>query len=710
LSSDEIDLSICDREPIHIPGSIQPHGILLVVDPRTMIVTHGAGDIEGRLGSADWIGMSCAELLGEAVDNAIRSEQYEILRHIVPPSSSEPFDISCRLWEQRLIVELEPAAATASTAALLPQLEAAAAVFERALSLNQLCKLAASEFRRLTGYDRVMIYQFQEDDAGVVVGEDVAPGQQSFLHHHFPASDIPKQARALYVRNLVRVIPDVAYSPAPLMPAWKEAEPLDMSDCQLRSVSPVHIQYLKNMGVAASASMSIVKDGMLWGLVACHNASPRLIGADLRASCRALAGILSRQIKAREETDAYRERVRLRTFEDRIVELLLREGSLDMAVSNHLEEIMRMLDADGVAVLRGSEAVCGGRCPASAQIVALARWVISQTSQPIFATDMLSTYYKLPDDELAIAGGLLAMTLSSSEPWVVLWFRAEEVEVVNWAGNPHKNVTPGAAGTLNPRASFDAWTETVHGKARRWTIPEIEAAGRLRVAVTNVWQTRRIQDLNRQLLSTIEQKETLIKQKEFLLGEINHRVQNSLQLVSSFLSLQARESKDPTLQRAIDEARRRIGAVSLVHRRLYNSDQVEAIDAARYIDELLDELIASLGSDWNPHVVRDLQPIMLPNDNAIRVGLVLTELVINANKYAYDGSPGPLRVTLREDRNQFRLVVADEGSGRILTKKGGFGSRLLEALVSQLNGALEYEDNRPGTSATLSAPIRSSRG
>lgn len=709
MSEPDIDLNACDREPIHIPGSIQPHGVLLVIDPASMTITHGAGDIERRLGQTDWVGATCAGVLGAAVVTAVGAAAQGTLRQVSTPSGHGTFDIAYHVSGNRLIVELEPATAIASSAALLPQLEAAAAAFERAPDLKQLCALAAVEFRRLTGYDRVMVYQFLEDDAGVVVAEDAAPGQHSFLNHHFPASDIPRQARALYVRNLVRVIPDVTYVPAPLLPTWRDAAPLDMSDCHLRSVSPIHLQYLKNMEVAASASISIVKDGTLWGLIACHNATPQPIGADIRVACRALAGGLSRQIKAREETDTYRERVRLRTHEDGIVELLLREGSLDTAISNHLGDIMAMLDGDGLAVLRGTEVVTGGRCPAEAEIRKLAAWLVAKAGQPVFATHALGAQYSLPEAARKRAGGILALTLSASEPWMVIWFRAEQTEVVNWAGNPHKNMTAAADGTLNPRASFEAWTETVQGKARRWTLPEIEAAGRLRVAVMNVWQTRRIRDLNRELMSMIEQKETLLQQKEFLMREINHRVQNSLQLVSSFLSLQARDSGDATLHAAIEEARRRIAAVSLVHRRLYSSaDQLEAIDAARYVDDLLTDLVGSIGDDWNRHLIRDLQPVMVPNDRAIGLGLVLTELVINVNKYAYGGAPGPLRVTLTEDRNVFRLTVADSGVGRSSTRKG-FGSRLLAALVGQLGATLDYEDNQPGTRATLSAPIEQAR-
>ena len=708
MSVQEIDLTICDREPIHIPGSIQPHGVMLVVDRARLAVTHAAGDIEAWLGKS-WQDAPLASLLGDAAAAEARriaaAGKGGRLDRVVPPGARHlTLDAALNVSGSHLLVELEPSPLLGTSSNLLPQLETAAAAMEQTANLQQLCDVAAVEFRRLTGYDRVMVYRFLEDDAGVVLAEDTAPGQHAFLHHHFPASDIPKQARALYVRNLVRVIPDVSYQPAPLRPAWTEAAPLDLSDSILRSVSPVHIQYLKNMGVGASASISIVIGGVLWGLVACHNDTPRPIAANVRTACRALAGGLARQIKAREETDAYRERVRLRTFEDDIAALLLREGSLSDALAHHIGEFIKMLGSDGVAILRGGDLVTGGRCPPDEVVRKLASWASDKASETVFATNTLGDRFPLSEDDRAVAAGLLAVTLSTSDPWIVLWFRAEQVEVVNWAGNPHKNMTVNAAGTLNPRASFEAWTETVRGRARRWTIAETEAAARLRIAVVNAWQTRRIRDLNRQLLNTLDQKELLLKQKEFLIGEVNHRVQNSLALVSSFLTLQSKASDDAALQGALEEARRRITAVALVHRRLYRADQFEAIDAARYIDELLNDLASSMGKDWASHLLRDLQPAMLPTDRAVALGLVLTELVINANKYAYGGAPGPLRVSLTEDRNLLHLTVADQGIGRAQARKG-FGTRMMDALVMQLSGSLTFEDGKPGTRATLSVPV-----
>ncbi|MGQ7793978.1 histidine kinase dimerization/phosphoacceptor domain -containing protein [Faunimonas sp. B44] len=703
----DLDLTACDREPIHVPGAIQPHGVLLVANAGDLTVTHAAGDIEGRLGCTGWHGAPVERLLGQAVAQSARAfaasgDRSRLLGEI-DDGSGGAWHVTAHASSGRLLIEIEPALADRPhPAQLLERLERAAATFERAPSIARLCEAAAVEFRRLTGYDRVMIYRFLDDGAGAVVAEDRSAGQHSFLNHRFPASDIPLQARALYLRSLVRVIPDVAYSQAPLRPGWTEAEPLDMTDCMLRSIAPVHLQYLKNMEVGASASVSVVKDGTLWGLVACHNETPKPIRYEVRAGCRALAAALARQIKAKEEAEAYRERFRLKSFEQDIVHLLSRQGAIESAIAHHLDDVRRMLGGDGVAVVRGGELISRGACPPLEQIRPLAAWCAERSADGVFATDRLSELYE-PGSAFVSTSGVLSVALDLEEPWIVLWFRAEEVEVVNWAGNPHKQAEAGPHRMLTPRASFEAWTETVRGHARSWTVHEREAAVRLRLSLLEVRRNRRLQELNQQLIETLREKDLLIQEKQFLIGEVNHRVQNSLQLVAGFLALQGRTADDPSLQRALAEARRRVNAVALVHRRLYRADQIETVDAARYFEELCAEVADTLGPEWATQLTLDLAPVMMPAERAIAAGLVLTELLINVNKYAYDGGPGPVAVALSEDRHRFRLTVADHGRGKTSVRQG-FGTRMMEALVQQLGGELTSEDNRPGLRVTLAAP------
>ncbi|MEG8015189.1 GAF domain-containing protein [Sphingomonas sp. 22R3R2A-7] len=226
-----------------------------------------------------------------------------------------------------------------------------AGAFERAGNLQALCEQAATAFRTLTGFDRVMVYRFLDDESGRVIAEERDPALHSFLHHHFPATDIPKQARALYIRNRTRAIPHAVYAPAVLRPAGFEA--LDLSDVALRSVSPIHLRYLTNMGVAASASISIVKDGLLWGMIACHNMTPRGMAPDVRATASTLASSLARQIRAKEEAEGYRERLRLRSAEDAVVLKMTSDGRTAQTVAAVRDDLCRMLGGDGSRVCPG---------------------------------------------------------------------------------------------------------------------------------------------------------------------------------------------------------------------------------------------------------------------------------------------------------------------------------------------------------------------
>ena len=406
--------------------------------------------------------------------------------------------------------------------------------------------------------------------------------------------------------------------------------------------------------------------------------------------------------------EAYRQRIRLRNFEDDVIALLSRQASLEDALANHLNEIRRMMSSDGVVILRGAELVMDGVCPDEGDVRGLAAWLLTRAPEPIFSTNQLSAAYSPAADFQHAAGGMLAVILSVDDPWILLWFNAEQIETVNWAGNPHRDRSNDLTLALTPRASFEAWAETVSGRARAWTLPELDAAMRLRAALLDVQQNRRVHELNQQLTALVRDKDLLLQQKEFLVGEINHRVQNSLAIVSGFLSLQARDANDISLREGLKEAGRRITAIGLVHRRLYRGNQIEMVDAARYIEELCADTFAFMGQDWTQHLSLKLAAILLPTDRAISLGLLLTELLINTNKYAYAGAAGPIEITLIENLTDLRLIVADRGVGK-LPARSGFGFRILDALVKQLRGILTQSDNRPGLRIEVVLPASSER-
>ncbi|WP_229664318.1 histidine kinase dimerization/phosphoacceptor domain -containing protein [Sphingomonas metalli] len=696
-----LDQTGCDREPIHIPGSIQPHGLLLIAEAASHRVAAAAGDVEGRL-TPDWLGGDLSDLLGQSVPALLEGVMIGPGGTVigVPVTvDGQRWDVALHRSGEYLIAELEPAAADPPTAgAMMSRLELIAQQFERATDLQGLCERAAIVFRGLTGFDRVMIYRFLDDDAGRVVAEDRDPALGAFLHHHFPASDIPRQARALYVRNRTRAIPDVEYEPAPIRPA--ELAGIDLSDVGLRSVSPIHVQYLRNMGVGASASISIVKDGLLWGLIACHHDSPRLLPADIRQAAALLATSLARQIRAKEEAEAYRERLRLRSAEDGLALRLADGPALESAVERTAPELRALLGGDGFALVTPRRVITDGDCPPEDRLRDLAMRARGQVAADPFATHEAGAVW--PDLTGAFAG-VLALPLIEGDA-TLLWLRVEQVTEVEWAGNPHKAVpaTPGA--TLTPRASFATWTEAVRGRARRWTLEEVEAARRLRRAFEDARRTRELRDVNAVLTRTLADKDALLVQKDVLMKEVDHRVQNSLQLVGAFLSMQARAAGPGALAEQLGEAQARLSAVALVHRRLYRDDQIGTVDLSRYLDELIADMKASFGGDWAAQMRVDLAPVLIQTDRAVNVGLIMTELVINATKYAYAGAPGPIAIALEQHRNRLRLIVADEGTGKH-GDNSGFGSRMMAAMVARLDGEIAFLDNTPGLRAILTAPI-----
>ncbi|WP_419898796.1 histidine kinase dimerization/phosphoacceptor domain -containing protein [Roseomonas sp. USHLN139] len=699
----------CDREPIHIPGAIQPYGLLLVADTASLTVVAGAGALEQRL-AGEWLGRNLSELLGQdltALLGEVQPGPGGILHGAQVQGVGERFDLHLHRLSGLIMAELEPAAHSPMSAAqTLVALNNAGLAFDRTANLQTLCDHAAVVFRQITGFDRVLIYRFLDDGAGAVLAEARDPALPSFLNHRFPASDVPAQARRLYIRNLVRVIPDIHYSPAPLRPAaFDQAQPaLDMSDLVLRSVSPVHLQYMRNMGVDASASISIVQDGRLWGLVACHNRTPRGMTYEARAACSTLASGLARQIRAKEEAEDYRDRLRMRGVEDSILARLQEQGFEPAALADAAEELRQTIRADGFAIVNGHVAARAGQVPPEGALLGLADWARQRAVAEPFRSHALSAVLPAAAAYRDLGSGLLAALPPGGSEVLLLWFRAEKLEVVNWAGNPHKAVPLEPGATLNPRTSFEAWSETVRGQSEPWSLADLASARRLAAGIATGRQQEKLRRLNRELDAALADRETLLRQKDFLMKEVNHRVQNSLQLVSSYLGLQARDSGDERLADYVAEAQRRLAAVSLVHRRLYRDEHLETIDLGRYLEELCADLLVSLGEAWKQQMRLDLAPMLISADRAISLGLVVTELLINAGKHAYGGAAGPLSLSLEQHGGTARLVVADRGTGNFRQGRG-FGSMMMRAMLEKLEGSIDYADGGPGLRAYVSLPV-----
>jgi two-component system, chemotaxis family, sensor kinase Cph1 len=709
----ELDLSNCDREPIHIPGSVQPHGLLLAVARDTLQVRQCAGAAQS------FLGLSCGELIGRTLSDIVDGASGLALHKCEPQpvylgalrTPAGEADVVGHLVGERLLLELEHAPQPRKSASEMAQIvESGTGAFTSAKSIPELCSLAASLSRSITGFDRVMIYRFLPDETGTVLAEDRHPELAPFLHHRYPASDIPRQARELYLRNVIRVIPQVDYAPSPLHGADPADPPLDMSNCHLRSVSPIHVQYLKNMEVGASASVSLVREGRLWGLVACHHRTARHLSFEDRMICRLLAAALSQQIAALEDASFYKARIRSRAAEDGLLSVLARGPDVEEALESHLQDLLAVVRADGVAVRRGQSVVAAGRHPTdNGDLLALADWLLSRPEGVCYASDSLSRELPSASAYADLASGLLSATVSSAEPHQLLWFRAEQVEVINWAGNPHKPAEPGAKpGTLTPRHSFEVWRETVRGRSEPWTGIEIEAASRLARSINDLKRNQTLEHLNETLRKALADRDSLLTQRNYLILEGNHRIQNSLQIVSGMLTMQLKETRDPVVRMQLEEALNRVNAVALVHRRLYRSDQPQTVDLDSYITELMAEIGKSLGPDWSRELRLHTTPMAVPTEMAMSVGLVITELVLNAVKYAYGGAAGAIEVELQGRNEQLQVTVRDWGTGNPSSTPtgGGFGLKLISGLVARLRGTIERAALSPGLKVTVAVPLQ----
>ncbi|MBN9392817.1 MAG: GAF domain-containing protein [Chloroflexi bacterium] len=521
----QVDLTNCDREPIHIPGSIQPHGVLLaLLEPDFTIVQSSVNTLEHfKIAREDLLDRNLDTLLADEYIEVFRTNlaDYDLEKNplylFTTPVLGQTaiYDWIAHKIDGLLILEAE----LSRKPALDPyfQLKAVLNAFANAGSLPEYFEAIARQVQVLTGFDRVMVYKFDEDGHGTVISEAKKDELSPFLGLHYPASDIPRQARALYLLNWLRLIPDVSYSPVIIQPTdnMLTGRPLDQSFSTLRSVSPIHLQYLKNMGVGASMSISIVKDNDLWGLVACHHETPHYLPYSVRSACELLAQAISLQLADKIEREGHAYRTRLQTVLNKLVEFMVSQSEYYQGLFNFKPNLADFIEAGGVAFFaRGKETgsttlLTLGETPDQNEIEALVAW-LEQTNrfqQDVYYSSRLPEIYESALAFKDKGSGLLTMNISKLQRQYILWFRPEVVQTVNWAGNPNKPVEWKAGeAILSPRHSFEEWREQLSNHSERWKTEEIEAAQELRRAMLSV-VLRRMDELNRLSVVLEEQKD-----------------------------------------------------------------------------------------------------------------------------------------------------------------------------------------------------------
>jgi light-regulated signal transduction histidine kinase (bacteriophytochrome) len=644
-----VDLTNCDREPIHVPGAVQPHGLLLAFEPhaervvqisenaRALLGRDPAGLLQERLDKV--LGRSAAAAvlrLAESTDVASAGVRLEI------EGEQSEFDAIVHHSGGLVVVELEPAEPPppGTLDAFFSLVRTAVARLQSTATVNEACDVLAAEAARVTGFDRTMVYRFDRDWNGAVVAERCVPELPPFLGLHYPASDIPRQARELYRRNALRLIPDASYTPARIVPALNPLTdaPLDLSRAVLRSVSPIHLRYLANMGVVASCSASILKHGELWGMVAMHHRTAHFVPYRARVACEMLARTAALQITALEESEEFAYRMRLRALQPALIDAVSREGGFTEAIAGG--ELLEIADAEGAAIRTEGEPILVGATPRLRHVRQLLAWLDQRgTDEEPFVTDSLALMN--PDFEPCkdTASGLLAVPLTTTKGGWLLWFRPEVTRTVAWAGDPLKPVHDG--GTLSPRESFATWKEVVANHARPWQQAQVDAAIELRRLLSDVMmrRAREYAKLNADLARSNEELESFA-----------HIASHDLKEPLRGLSHYATFLREDYAGRLDDRAREMLDAMTGLTRRM--ETQIDSmLELARVGEDepsgrntdlgaALDEALALLGPRIQ-HERAEIRRTPLPKAlmSPARAREVFLNLIGNALKYHDGGGP-----------------------------------------------------------------------
>lgn len=704
----------CDHEPIHIPGSIQSFGFLIAIRQEVKTIEFCSANIE------EFTGHRPDAFLSRPLEILFSDAQISALRDYIAAEydpASEPLTLSFNgrafdtyLWasDELLILEFEPAPdERLSLGQLYGQVKHFSEAADGAENLVALCQSVTDKTKALTGFDRVMIYRFDQDYNGEVIAESRDNDLEPFLHLHYPQTDIPVQARKLYLKNLVRLIADVTSRPVPLLTLNVQASnsTLDMSQSILRSVSPLHIEYLKNMSVAASFSVSLVHDGRLWGLIACHHHSPKLLPQHVRLSAKMQGHFLTSQIRALEAKDAHAQQQAVANHQ-RSLQLAIHTVA-DFVADHHKDpELLQLVNASGVLIVRDGKFYQNGVLPDETTLPDFVEWLSTRATTGHLHTDSLMELYPKARALGPSAAGILYHSLGVAAHNCIIWFRTELAKTVLWAGNPEESLNKQAAGApLSPRKSFAAWQQVVRDKSDMWSNAELGAAATFSYALEKqlhltimAREEKRYRVLTEQLTEANEE-----------LSRINwistHDLKEPLRKIQIFGSRILESDKDQlseSVLHSVSRMRTAAGRMQVLiedimsYSRIGNEDENNEVLA---LDSIIDNVTSLMKAEFE-HGGAQIVRTALPRVMGIRSRLeqVFQNLFTNALKYAREGVPLRLQINYEtvtassvadvvsgSSGDYYKIAVADNGIGF----DPMYATRVFEVFQRLNNGAAQ---------------------
>lgn len=702
------NLTNCDTEPIHIPGKIQGHGFLVAVNKDHM-VTFCSENI------SDYLFLTAADLLNQPLrlletyletDNAegflsqlialgTVNRTFESFNPYALEIKGHAVNLIISISGDQYLLEFEP-----EYSDLKSDLQR---IIGHTLSeilavpdLSTLLQKAAVQIKKVIGYDRVMIYKFHADGHGEVVAEEKQEHLDSLLGLHYPASDIPKQARELYKLNHIRLISDVETKPSAIATFTDpETAPLDLTHSVLRAVSPIHIQYLKNMGVASSFSISLIHQEELWGLVACHNYTPRFINYRERESAKLIGQVLSSALSFRQQEEDLLKSNRLKEAVVNLGKELIRNENIEKTLFDGAVTLLDTVEATGVALYYDNKWLIKGITPDEKSLTEIILWLGEHMEFNVYESSQLSIEYPAALRYTDSASGILACRLSRELKEYIIWFRPEVINTINWAGNPEKGMDYDANGILHisPRKSFEIWSQTVRFTAVPWAAEDIQSALLVReeVAFAISRKATEIRILNEKLQVAYDDLNAFSY-------TISHDLKNPLTSIKSFGQLLARNAS------LDDKARHMVGRI------LFSTEKMQAMieEVLRYsqvgqnrtfptvvnMEKLLDDikqelLIASKHENLDINIT---SPLEVYGDHTM-VMQVFSNLIGNAVKYSGQTIASVVSVNCKDTGDSIQYSVSDNGIGI----KAADREKIFE-LFTRSAEAGEYEGSGVGLS------------
>lgn len=684
-ASPEVDLSACDQEPIHIPGSIQPHGLLFVLQDPGLTIVQVSANVQALLG------LPPQQVLGKPIEGLLNVSRREALRawladaHI---NRANPLQVSLGLAsgvlvfdavvhraEQGLILELDnPRSARAAEDAQSNILDPYFQLVQRTLlqlrgcaTAEALCAVLVQELQAFTSFDRVLVYRFAADGHGEVIAESVVEGCESYLGLHYPASDIPQQARILYRLNVLRAIVDAGYEPVSLVPLLHPGtgQPLDLSFALLRSVAPVHLQYLKNMGVAATLTISLLRGAELWGLIACHHRTPKFVPYNVRAACVMLSTVMSAQLVLKEQSVLEQQRTQLRHIHAELLHRIASEDDVLASLTAHADRLIELVRAEGLAILLNRRLRLLGRTPERSQVAEILVFLNKQGAEFFHCHNLPE---QLPSAALyrSTASGLLALNFGRGN--YLLFFRPEVVHTLHWAGNPNEPTLPSGEGgmQLQPRRSFAAWLQTIRLRALPWSETELEIAREFHSALT-VFILRRSEELerlNRELLAKNQEMEQFVY-------TVSHDLKSPLVTCMGYIGMMEEDLSTGNLDEVRDSARRIRGAAERMSHLIDDLLELSRVGRHGHHPRLLDTrvLAAELVAEWAERFALQRVQVRIQSDlpavyaDETSLNRLLENLLENALKYGCVGPEPVIHIGGEATEEEVRLFVRDNGPG-----------------------------------------------